>query len=164
MERKLQIRIPPGVDTGSQLRIAGEGEGGLRGGAPGDLYVVIHVQDHRIFTRHGNDLICEVPVPFHVAAAGGSVAVPTMSGAMKVKIAEGTQSGARLRIKGKGMPSLRGTGRGDLLIIVSVEIPSRMNAAQKKALEAFQEAMADSNYPTRQTFEAEAAKFLQKSE
>lgn len=163
-ERKLQIRIPPGVDTGTQLRIAGEGEGGLRGGTPGDLYVVIHVQNHRIFTRHGNDLICEVPVPFHIAAAEGSVEVPTMSGAVKVKIPAGTQTGARLRVKGKGMPGLRGTGRGDLLIIVNVEIPSKLNSAQKKALEAFQQSLSSTNYPARHAFEAEAAKFLQKSE
>ena len=164
VERKLQIRIPPGVDTGSQLRITGEGEGGRRGGNPGDLYVVIHVQNHRIFTRHGNDLICEVPVPFGIAAAGGFVEVPTMSGAVKVKIAEGTQTGARLRVKGKGMPSLRGAGRGDLLIIVNVETPSRLNAAQKKALAAFQESLTGTNYPARQSYEAEAAKFLKKDE
>ena len=164
VERKLQIRIPPGVDTGSQLRISGEGEGGRRGGNSGDLYVVIHVRNHRIFTRHGSDLICEVPVPFGVAAAGGFVEVPTMSGAVKVKIAEGTQTGARLRVKGKGMPSLRGAGRGDLLIIVNVEIPARLNAAQKKALAAFQETLTPANYPARQTYEAEAGKFLSKNE
>jgi len=164
VERKLQLRIPPGVDTGSQLRISGEGESGRRGGQPGDLYVVIHVLNHRVFTRHGSDLICEVPVPFHIAAAGGFVEVPTMSGAVKVKIAEGTQSGARLRVKGKGMPSLRGSGRGDLLIIVNVETPSKLNPAQKKALEALQESMTAGNYPNRQSFEASAANFLKKSE
>ena len=164
VERKLQIRIPPGVDTGSQLRVSGEGESGRHGGNSGDLYVVIHVQNHRIFTRHGSDLICEVPVPFDIAAAGGFVEVPTMSGAVKVKIPEGTQTGARLRLKGKGMPSLRGTGRGDLLILVNVETPSRLNAAQKKALAAFQESLTASNYPARQTYEAAAEKFLKKTE
>ena len=164
MEKTLQVHIPPGVDSGSKLRLVREGESGRRGGEPGDLYVFIHVRPHRVFVRSGNDLICEVPVPFHTAALGGIVSVPTFSGAAKMKIPEGTQDGARLRIKGKGVPALRGGGRGDLNIIVHVEIPTGLSGEQKKQLQSFCDSLNSKNYPRRKAFENAAGNFLQEDQ
>lgn len=139
-ERKIEIKIPPGVDDGSRLRIPGEGEAGTRGGEPGDLYVVIHVRPHEIFKRQDNDLICEIPLNFVQAALGGEIEVPTIDGKAKLKIPEGTQPGAVFRLKGKGVPNLRGFGRGDQLVKIKVEIPRRLNARQKKILREFAQA------------------------
>ncbi|MBO5763188.1 MAG: molecular chaperone DnaJ, partial [Lentisphaeria bacterium] len=164
VEKTLQVHIPPGVDSGSKLRLVREGESGRRGGEPGDLYVFIHVHPHRVFVRSGNDLICEVPVPFHTAALGGIVSVPTFSGAAKMKIPEGTQDGARLRIKGKGVPALRGGGRGDLNIIVHVEIPTGLSGEQKKQLQSFCDSLNSKNYPRRKAFENAAGNFLQEDQ
>ena len=105
-EKKLQIHIPPGVDTGSRLRVSGEGESGLRGGRTGDLYVFIHVRKHNIFHREGNDIICELPISYATAALGGVVEVPTISGKAKMKIPAGTQNATILRLKGKGVARL----------------------------------------------------------
>ncbi|MBQ4106306.1 MAG: molecular chaperone DnaJ [Lentisphaeria bacterium] len=158
--RTLQLHIRPGVDTGSKLRVTGEGEAGQHGGPAGDLYVIIHVRPHQVFTRRGSDLICELPVPFTVAALGGVVLAPTVSGAAKMKIPEGTQSGDRLRLKGKGVPSLQGGQRGDLYIITVVETPRNLNAAQKKLLEELAASMSEKNTPRRAEFEQRAKKFL----
>jgi len=158
--RTLQLHIRPGVDTGSKLRVTGEGEAGQHGGPAGDLYVIIHVRPHQVFTRRGSDLICELPVPFTVAALGGVVLAPTVSGAAKMKIPEGTQSGDRLRLKGKGVPSLQGGQHGDLYIIAVVETPRNLNAAQKKLLEELAASMSEKNTPRRAEFEQRAKKFL----
>lgn len=163
VEKTLQLHIPPGVDTGSRLRVSGEGESGVRGGAPGDLYVFIHVRPHAVFVREGNDLLCEMPIPYQVAVAGGVVEVPTISGPAKMKVPEGTQSGTRLRLKGKGVPALRGGARGDLHIRVYVEVPSGLNAEQKALLEKFEQALKPGNYPQRAAFERKAANFLRES-
>ncbi len=160
VERTLQFKIKPGVDTGSRLRLAGEGESGQRGGPAGDLYIVIHVRPHNIFSRSDNDLMCEVPIPYAVAAAGGVIDVPTISGKMRMKIPEGTQSGAVLRLKGKGVPSLRGTGRGDLHIRVIVEIPKNLNAEQKALLEKFNTSLTPANNPEQSGFVKEAGNFM----
>ncbi len=135
--QSLSVRIPPGVDTGSRLRVGGAGEAGFRGGSSGDLYVVIHVRDHPIFVRQGNDVIVEVPVSFPQAALGAELEVPTLDGKVKVKVAAGTQSGKILRLKGKGVPDLHGYGRGDQLVKVVVETPRRLTARQRELLEEF---------------------------
>lgn len=136
-ERKIEIKIPAGVDSGSRLRVPGEGEAGIRGGGPGDLYVFIHVRPHKIFTRQDNDLICEVPLNFVQAALGGELEVPTLDGKANLRIPAGTQPGAVFRLRGKGIPSLRGFGKGDQLVRVKIEVPRRLNARQKKILREF---------------------------
>jgi molecular chaperone DnaJ len=163
IEKNLQIHIPPGVDTGSRLRVAGEGEGGYRGGRSGDLYVVIHVQPHEIFQRDGTDLLCEVPVDFITATLGGIVEVPTISGKTKMKIPEGTQNGTILRLKGKGIPSLRGGYRGDQHVKVFVEVPRNLSREQKKKLKDLSEDLGQAaNHPVKESFLEKAKRFLGK--
>ena len=139
-DRTLKVRIPPGVEDGTQLRLTGEGEGGLRGGPPGDLFVVVHVREHAFFTRHGNDLLCALPLTFTQAALGAEVAVPVLDGTAKLKAPAGTQNGEILRLPGKGMPSLHARGRGDACYRVVVEVPSKLTARQKELLEEFERA------------------------
>ena len=135
-ERKLQIKVPAGVDTGSQLRIAGEGEGGTAGGPPGDLYVVVRVADHAFFKRDGTSLFCEMPVSFPQAALGATLDVPTLDGGTsRLQIPAGTQAGTSFRIRGQGVPHLGSRGRGDLHVTVRVAVPARLNAEQRKAVE-----------------------------
>ena len=141
-ERTLKVRIPPGVDEGAQLRLTGEGEGGLAGGPPGDLYVVLHIRPHEFFTRHGNDLVCALPLTFAQAALGAEVDVPSLGGVSQLKVPGGTQNGDQLRLRGKGMPALHGRGRGDLVYGVVVEVPRKLTARQKELLEEFQRASA----------------------
>ena len=136
-ERKIEIKTPPGVDNGSRLRVSGEGEAGTKGGGPGDLYVIIHVRPHEIFKRQDNDLVCEIPLNFVQVALGGEIVVPTLEGKAKLRIPEGTQPGAVFRLKGKGVPSLHGFGRGDQLIKIRVEVPRRLDIHQKKLLREF---------------------------
>ena len=134
--RKLQIKVPAGVDTGSQLRISGEGEGGALGGPPGDLYVVLRVREHAFFKREGASLFCEVPVNLAQAALGATLEVPTLEGGKtKVQVPEGTQSGTLLRVRGQGVPQLGSRGRGDLHVIVRVVVPARLTADQRKLME-----------------------------
>lgn len=139
-EHLLKVRIPAGVEHGSQMRLQGEGEAGLRGGASGDLYVVISIKEHDLFTRHGDDLLCQLPLSFPRVAFGGEVEVPTLDGPVPLRIPAGTQNGDILRLKGKGMPNLRGFGRGDLLFQVVVETPRKLTAKQRAALEEFERA------------------------
>ncbi len=160
ISKTLQVRIPPGADTGTRLRVSGEGEPGTNGGRQGDLYVVIHVRPNSVFVRDGNDLLCEVPISFAVAATGGTIDVPTISGKAKMKIPEGTQSGARLRLRGKGAPSLRGGARGDLIAVIAVETPANLNREQKELFQKLLESLAASNHPKLQDFERRAANFL----
>jgi molecular chaperone DnaJ len=135
-ERKLTVRIPAGIATGQRLRLNGEGEGGAAGGPPGDLYVVIIVQDHAFFQRDGNDLHCEIPVNFPTLALGGTIRIPTLDGGEEAyEIPDGTQSGATLRLAGRGMPDVGGRGRGDLLVTVKVVTPKKLTREQKKLLE-----------------------------
>ncbi len=136
-ERTIRVRIPPGVEDGSQLRIAGEGEGGTRGGPPGNLYVVIHVAEHATFKRDGRDLYCELPITFSRAFLGGEVKVPTLDGVETLKIPQGVQTRTSMRLKGKGMPSVNGTSRGDLHVILRVVTPRPSRADQKKMAELF---------------------------
>jgi len=120
---RVKIKIPAGIDSESRLRSNGGGEAGLRGGGSGDLYVVVHIKEHEVFTRNGMDLNCEVPIPFTTAALGGEIRVPTLNGAVSLKIPAGTQSGSTFRIRGLGMPAIQGTAKGDILTYVQVEVP-----------------------------------------
>jgi molecular chaperone DnaJ len=136
-ERTLTVKIPAGVETGTRLKLAGEGESGVRGGPPGDLYVVITVQEHPIFARHGDDLYCEVPISFTQAALGAQLEIPTLSGRAVFKIPPGSQTGTELRIKGKGLPNVRGYGRGDLVARIFVEVPTHLTPKQRDLLEEY---------------------------
>ncbi len=149
---KINLRIPAGVDTGSRLRSSGNGEAGLRGGPPGDLYVVLHVKTHEIFQRDGDDLICEVPISFVQAALGAEIEVPTLSGTTHMKIPAGIQPGTMFRLKGKGVRNIQGFGSGDLHVRVNVEVPTRLNAAQKAKLQEFAGLCDESVNPKSQSF------------
>ena len=157
---KLNVRIPPGVDTGSKLRSAGNGEAGVYGGQPGDLYLVIHVRDHELFERQGDDLFCEIPIKFTLAALGGTIEVPTLSGKASLKIPPATQSGTTFRLKDRGMPGLRSGQRGDQLVRVHVEVPTRLTAEQRKKLEEFAIACGDANEPVARSFFEKAKKYF----
>jgi molecular chaperone DnaJ len=134
-EKKLTVRIPAGIATGQRLRLSGEGEAGPLGGPHGDLYVVIHVQDHPFFQRDGNDLYCEVPLNFTTLALGGDIRIPTLDGDEPFSVPAGTQTGTTFRVRGKGMPDVSGRGHGDLLVTVKVSTPRKLSKDQKKLLE-----------------------------
>lgn len=137
----LTAKIPPGVDTGSRLRLTGKGEGGIRGGPSGDLYVVIHVKPHKVFERGGNDILCEVPITFSQAALGAEIYVPTLDGKkVKMTIPPGTQTHKVFRLRGKGMADIHSYGRGDQHVRVIVQIPTRLNENQKELLHQFAKA------------------------
>lgn len=138
--RKLTVRIPAGVEDGQRVKLTGEGEMGTRGGPPGDLYVFLSVRPHDFFRREGYDVLCEVPVSFVQAALGANVEVPTLKGKATLKVPEGTQSGEVLRLRGEGIPRLRGTGRGDQLVRVKVVTPTKLNTKQREALMSFAKA------------------------
>jgi molecular chaperone DnaJ len=149
---KIKLRIPAGVDTGSRLRSSGNGEGGLRGGPSGDLYVVLHVKAHAIFQRDGDDLLCEVPVNFVQAALGAEIQVPTLGGKSEIRIPAGTQPGTMFRLKGKGIKNVQGYGHGDLHVRINVEVPTHLNSAQKAKLQEFAELCNGKESPISQSF------------
>jgi molecular chaperone DnaJ len=134
-DRKLTAKIPAGIATGQRLRLYGEGEHGSAGGPPGDLYVVVHVQEHKFFQRDADDLYCELPIGFPTLALGGEVRVPTMTGDEELRIPPGTQPGTRFKVRGKGMPNVSGRGHGDLYAIVRVSVPKKLTKDQKHLLE-----------------------------
>ena len=134
-ERKLTVKIPAGIATGQQMRLTGEGEHGTAGGPPGDLYVVVHVQEHPFFQREDDDLYCELPIHFPTLALGGSVKVPTLKSREDLSIPAGTQPGTRFRLRGKGMPNVSGRGHGDLHVIARVAVPKKLTREQKHLLE-----------------------------
>jgi molecular chaperone DnaJ len=134
-EKQIEVKIPAGVETGSRLRLAGEGEAGAQGGPAGDLYVVIHVREHEVFERQGNNLYASVPVTFAQAALGAEATVPTLDGQESLKVPAGTQTGTVFRLKGHGMPVLGGRGRGDLFVSVTVVTPTTLTREQRKLLE-----------------------------
>ncbi|MBI1910851.1 MAG: molecular chaperone DnaJ [Deltaproteobacteria bacterium] len=148
----LTVKIPAGVDTGSRLRLTGEGEYGERGGPPGDLYIIISVTPHSIFKRENDDIICEVPISFPQAALGAEIDVPTLEGPVKLKIPAGTQSGKVFRIKHKGIASLHTGRRGDALVIVKVETPTKLSRKQKELLEEFASVSAEDSTPLKKNF------------
>jgi len=134
-QRRLTVKIPAGIATGQRLRLRGEGEAGVAGGPPGNLDVVVHVQEHPFFRRDGDDLYCEIPVSFPMLALGGEIRVPTLDGEQTLRIPEGTESGSVLRLRGKGMPNISGRGHGDLHVVVQVITPRKLTREQKKLLE-----------------------------
>jgi molecular chaperone DnaJ len=148
----LSVRIPAGVDTGARLKLRGEGETGNNGGTAGDLYVVLHVREHPLFAREGNDIICEVPIGFTQAALGAEIDVPTPHGKVKMKVPAGTQSGNVFRLKGKGVPDVRGYGHGDALVRVVVETPKKLNARQRELLEEFARLSGEDVHPIAKGF------------
>ena len=158
--KKIQLKIPPGVDNGTRLRSSGNGEAGVRGGAPGDLYVVLHVREHEVFERDGDDLLCEIPVSFVQAALGSELKVPTLQGQCTIKIPAGTQSGTMFRLRGKGIKNVQGYGYGDLHVKVSVEVPTRLNAEQMAKLKEFGELCGNDVNPIASGFFEKARKFF----
>ena len=139
--RTLRVKIPPGVDRGDRVRLAGEGEAGMRGGVPGDLYVEVRVRPHRLFHRKGDDLHCDVPVSFATAALGGTIEVPTLDGHVNLKIPPETQTGVSLRLRGKGVRSVRSRTEGDMICTMVVETPVSLNAEQRRLLEELEESL-----------------------
>lgn len=139
-ERSLDVKIPPGVDEGTRIRLAGQGEAGPRGAPSGDLYIFLHVKRHAIFEREGTNLFCRVPISFTMAALGGEIHVPGLDGVEhEIRIPSGIQSGKQLRQRGAGMPVLNGRGRGDMVMQIEVETPTKLTARQKELLEEFRE-------------------------
>lgn len=136
-QRKINIRIPAGVDDGAQIRMSGEGEGGLRGGPAGDLYIVIRVKSHEFFEREGDDIYCEVPLTFVQATLGDEIEIPTLTEKVKLKVPAGTQTGTYFRLKGKGVPKLRGYGQGDQHVKVTIVTPTNLTDEQKDLLRQF---------------------------
>ena len=144
--RALSVDIPAGVETGTRMRLAGKGEAGLRGGPPGDLYIFIDVKEHELFQRDGTNLYCRVPVSIATAALGGEVEVPTIDGGRsRVKVPAGSQTGRQMRLRGKGMPALRGGARGDMMIELAVETPVNLTSRQKELLREFEKLSEDNN-------------------
>ncbi len=160
--KQLMLKIPPGVETGSRLRLSGRGEGGVRGGPPGDLYVMLHVRPHSLFQREGADLFCEVPVPLDTALLGGEIQVPTVEGWATLKLAPGTENGKLFRLRGKGVPGLGGEPPGDLHARVTVEVPKNLSGAQKRKLKEFIDSCAEDQYPGRNQFKKHAGEFLER--
>ena len=148
-ERKLTVKIPPGIATGQQLRLQGEGESGAAGGPTGHLYVVVHVHEHEFFRRDGNNLFCEIPVNFTTVALGGEIQVPTLDGSDVVKIAEGTPTGTTLRLRGKGMPDVNGRGRGDLFATIQVQTPKKLSKEQRALLEQLSKVLPKEKFEPR---------------
>ena len=145
--RKIRVKIPPGVNDGTTLRLRGEGEAGIEGGPSGDLFVSIRVRPHPLFSRREDDIVVEVPISFALAALGGEISVPTLDGKVKLKIPAGTQSGKIFRLRGKGVPHLHSSGRGDQLVKVYVETPVNLSLEQKQLLKRFDELSRDTGQP-----------------
>ena len=166
-QRTLQVRIPAGVDDGARIRLAGEGDAGQRGGPRGDLYIFLSVAPHDLFERDGLDLLCTVPVPMCTAALGGEIEAPCLTGGedcdgecrIPVKVPEGTQTGRTVRLKGRGMPSLRGRARGDLLVEMFVETPTHLSARQKELLRELEGLCGEQQHPKAAGFMGKASKF-----
>ncbi|MEO1640315.1 MAG: molecular chaperone DnaJ [Pseudomonadota bacterium] len=151
-EKSLSVNIPAGVETGTRIRLAGEGEAGMRGGPTGDLYIFIEVKDHALFERDSTNLYCRVPVSIATAALGGEIEVPTIDGGRsRVKVPEGSQSGRQMRLRGKGMPALRGGATGDMFIELAVETPVKLTARQREILKEFDQ-LSEENNPQGSSF------------
>jgi len=157
---RIKLKIPAGIEDGSRLRSVRNGEAGLRGGPPGDLYVVMHIKEHEVFEREESNLFCEVPVSFSTAALGGEIKVPTLEGQANLKVPAGTQSGTAFKLRGKGIPTLNSSSRGDLIVRVVVEVPTKLNAEQRKKLEEFAELMGEENSPLHKSFFDKAKDFF----
>ncbi len=166
-ERKLEVRIPPGVDDGARIRLSGEGDAGARGGPRGDLYIFLAVKPHELFERDGLDLLCTVPVPMCTAALGGEIEAPCLKGGpdcdgqcrIPVRVHEGAQTGEKIKLKGRGMPSLRGRERGDLLVELFVETPTRLTGRQKQLMAELAGCCGDKHHPRASGFMGKAKRF-----
>lgn len=158
---RIKLNIPAGIADGSRLRSSRNGEAGIRGGPQGDLYVVIHVKEHKVFQRDEDNLYCEVPIPFSIAALGGELAVPTLQGKAQIKIPAGTQSGQIFKLRGKGITNVDGRQRGDLLARVIVEVPTRLNDEQRQKLGEFADLCGEENTPMGKSFFDRAKEFFQ---
>ncbi|MDB5422980.1 MAG: molecular chaperone DnaJ [Phenylobacterium sp.] len=166
-ERTLSVRIPAGVDDGARIRLAGEGDAGARGGPRGDLYIFVSVKPHELFERDGLDLLCTVPVPMAVAALGGEIEAPCLMGGencdgncrMPVKVPEGAQTGRTVRLKGRGMPSLRSRERGDLVVELFIETPAKLTPRQKELLREFSGLCSEGQHPKQANFLGKAKRF-----
>jgi molecular chaperone DnaJ len=166
-ERTLSLRIPAGVDDGAQIRLTGEGDAGQHGGPRGDLYIFLSVKPHELFERDGRDLLCSVPVPMSIAALGGDVEAPCLLGGencdgeckIKVKVPEGAQTGRTVRLKGRGMPSLRSHERGDLVVELFIETPTKLTGRQKELMREFAGLCGEQQHPRAANFLHKAKRF-----
>jgi len=162
--KTVKIRVPAGIATGQKLRSAGNGEAGIMGGPAGDLYVVVHVREHDIFERQGNDLHCDVPIKFTLAALGGTIEVPALSspsGRVSLKIPPGTQDGTVFKLRERGMPHLRGGAKGSQFVRVHIEVPKKLTSEQRALLEQFARACGDADHPVEEGFWERAKKIFE---
>jgi molecular chaperone DnaJ len=157
---RIKLKIPAGIADGSRLRSSGNGEAGIRGGPAGDLYVVIHIKEHPIFQREDDNLYCEVPVSFALAALGGEIPVPTLEGKANLKVPAGTQSGQVFKLRGKGVANVNARDRGDLFARLLVEVPTRLNHEQRQKLEEFASLCGEENTPLHKSFFDRAREFF----
>ena len=157
---RINLKIPAGIANGSRLRSSGNGEAGIRGGPPGDLYVVIHIKEHPIFQREDDNLYCEVPIPFTLASLGGEIPVPTLEGKANLKVPAGTQSGQVFKLRGKGVANVNARDRGDLFARLLVEVPTRLNLEQRQKLEEFAALCGEENTPLHKSFFERAREFF----
>jgi len=158
----IKLKVPAGIEDGMRLRSRGNGEAGIRGGESGDLHVVVHIKEHEFLVRDGDDVHCEVPIPFTIAALGGDVEVPTLDGHASLKVPTGTQGGKMFRLKGKGIKNVQGHGQGDEIVRVIVEIPTKLNAKQKELLEEFAKISGQDSYPSNKSFFERAKTFFKR--
>jgi len=160
----LSVKIPAGVDDGDRIRLSGEGQAGVHGGAAGDLYVQVALKEHPIFARDGNDLYCEVPISFTAATLGGELDVPTLKGKVKLKVPTETQTGKLFRLKGKGVKSVRSGSAGDMLCRIIVETPVKLTAEQKEKLQSFSKSLDDgrNHSPREKSWFDRVKKFFEK--
>ena len=159
-EDRIHIKVPAGVDHGTRLRSSGNGDAGTRGGPPGDLHIVLHVKRHDVFERRGEDLFCEVPVSFGTATLGGELGVPTLEGGASIKVPAGTQGGTIFRLRHCGVRDISSGRKGDLHIEVRVEVPTRLDSAQKEKLREFTESIGEENSPMHESFLERAKRFF----
>src|SRR5436309_12529876 len=157
---RVKMQIPAGIREGTRLRLLGNGEAGINGAPTGDLYVIIHIKEHKIFQRAGDDLYCELPISFSVAALGGEIDVPTLEGKAHLKVSAGTQGGQLFKLRGKGIVNVNGRGRGDLFARLIVEVPTQLNTEQRDKLEEFAALCSDQNTPMRKRFFERAREFF----
>jgi molecular chaperone DnaJ len=150
-ERAIQVKVPAGVEDGTRIRYTGQGEAGVHGGLPGDLYIVLHVKEHKFFEREGKDLFCVVPVSYGQAALGAEIAIPTLEGDYKMKVPEGTQAGTQIKLRGRGVPVLNGHGKGDLYVQIKVQTPTKLTKRQKELLQELEADSSVDNKPEKQS-------------
>lgn len=163
-KRTLTLKIPPGVETGSRLRVRGKGEGGTNGAEAGDLYIIMHVRSHEVFQRDGDDLFCEIPIPFHIAAGGGEIEAPTLNGFAKLKIPSGTEGGKLFRLRNKGVKNPSRSSFGDLHVRIKIEVPIKLSGKQKKALQEFGDSLEENNQKQTQALRKRMTEFYARKE